>query len=250
MTIDPKQPALGPVNIGHGIDHGAETDLGRDGDRQQRAIVRSTWSSGDIEGTDLERRVLAHERILQVLIAHMAETEPKFVAQLNAVFGEALPASRREYDFTDTDAYADQFVRKVVQLVEHHGQRSKVREPAPHPNDLSQADAPSAGVSVVTQLEVKRHAGIWEIIRDGQFYGHYDEDQPAFDAAEAVAVAVVASGGSADLVWTDGRPKSGISDRAEILRIIEFRPGSTTIVRQHLRGAHDLRGAQDLRGAS
>ena len=234
MTIGLKQPALGPVNIDHGIDHGVETGLDRNGD--QRAIVRSTWSSGDIEGTDLERRVLAHERILQVLIAHMAETEPKFVAHLNAVFGEAPPAGRREYDFTDTDAYADQFIRKVVQLVERHGLRSKAREQAPHSSDLSQADAPSAGVSVVTQLEVKRHAGIWEIIRDGQFYGHYDDDQPAFDAAEAVAVAVVASGGSADLVWTDGRPKSEISDQAESLRIIEFRPGSTTIVRQHLRG--------------
>jgi hypothetical protein len=225
MTIDPKQPALGPLNVGHGM----ETGLGRNGD--QRAIVRSTWSSGDIEGTDLERRVLANERILQVLIAHMAETDPKFVAQLNAVFGEALPASRREYDFTDTDAYADQFVRKVVQLVEQYGKRSKVREPTPHWGDVSQSDAPSSAVSAVTQLEVKRHAGIWEIIRDGQFYGHYDDDQPAFDAAEAVAVAVVASGGSADLVWTDGRPKSETSDQAESLRIIEFRPGSTTIAR-------------------
>jgi hypothetical protein len=32
----------------------------------------------DIENTDLERRVLAHEQILKVLIAHMAETEPNF----------------------------------------------------------------------------------------------------------------------------------------------------------------------------
>jgi hypothetical protein len=31
----------------------------------------------DVENTDLERRVLAHEQILQVLIAHMAEAEPK-----------------------------------------------------------------------------------------------------------------------------------------------------------------------------
>ena len=34
------------------------------------------------ENTDLERRVLAHERILQVLISHMAESEPKFLDRL------------------------------------------------------------------------------------------------------------------------------------------------------------------------
>jgi hypothetical protein len=38
----------------------------------------------DIENTDLERRVLAHEQILQVLIAHMAEAEPKFLDRLPA----------------------------------------------------------------------------------------------------------------------------------------------------------------------
>jgi hypothetical protein len=32
----------------------------------------------DVENTDLERRGLAHEQILQALIAHMAEAEPKF----------------------------------------------------------------------------------------------------------------------------------------------------------------------------
>jgi hypothetical protein len=32
----------------------------------------------DVENTDLERRVLAHEQILQVLIAHLAEAEPNF----------------------------------------------------------------------------------------------------------------------------------------------------------------------------
>jgi hypothetical protein len=167
MTIDPKQPALGPVNI----DHGVETGLGRRGDRKQHGIVRSTWSSGDIRDTNLERRVLAHECILQVLIAH-------------------------------------------------HGQRGKVREPVPDWGNLSKDDAPSSGASAVTQLEVKRHVAVWEIIRDGQFYGHYGEDQPAFDAA----VAVVANGGSAEFVWTDSRPKSAISDQAESSRIIEFSP--------------------------
>jgi hypothetical protein len=38
------------------------------------------------ENTDLERRVLAHEQILQVLIAHMAEGEPKFLDRLQQIF--------------------------------------------------------------------------------------------------------------------------------------------------------------------
>ena len=33
----------------------------------------------NVEDTDLERRVLAHEQILQALIAHMVETEPRFL---------------------------------------------------------------------------------------------------------------------------------------------------------------------------
>jgi len=38
----------------------------------------------EVENTDLERRVLAHERILQILIVHMAESEPKFLDRLRA----------------------------------------------------------------------------------------------------------------------------------------------------------------------
>ena len=42
----------------------------------------------DVENTDLERRVLAHEQILQVLITHMAEAEPKFLERLEQIFTE------------------------------------------------------------------------------------------------------------------------------------------------------------------
>ncbi|WIM09295.1 hypothetical protein [Enhydrobacter sp.] len=79
----------------------------------------------------------------------------------------------------------------------------------------------------VTRLEVRRRESIWEITSDGRLCGHYDDDQPAFDAAEAMALALVADGGAADLLWTDARPQSGVPDR-----IIEFRSGSTTIVCQ------------------
>jgi hypothetical protein len=39
----------------------------------------------DVENTDLERRVLAHPQILQVLIAHMAEGESKFLDWLHNI---------------------------------------------------------------------------------------------------------------------------------------------------------------------
>ena len=84
----------------------------------------------------------------------------------------------------------------------------------------------------VTRLEVRRSTGLWQVTRNGQFHGHYDADQSAFDAAEAVALDVVANGGAADLWWND-RPQSEESDPAarSVSRTIEFRSGSTRIVR-------------------
>lgn len=89
----------------------------------------------------------------------------------------------------------------------------------------------------VTRLEVRRSTGLWQVTRDGQFHGHYDADQSAFDAAEAVALDVVANGGAADLWWNDPRPQpedcdpaTGIAFRG-VSRIIEFRSDSTRIVR-------------------
>jgi transcription termination factor NusB len=71
-----------------------------------------------IENTDLERRVLAHEQILQVLIAHMAETEPKFLDRLQEIFTEHHTLGAEEQDYTDTAAYAQQFIHQVVRLKE------------------------------------------------------------------------------------------------------------------------------------
>ena len=68
----------------------------------------------NIENTDLERRVLAHERILKVLIGHMAETEPKFLARLKEQFTNQQQHGAHEQDYTDTDAYAERFVHDVV----------------------------------------------------------------------------------------------------------------------------------------
>lgn len=96
--------------------------------------------------------------------------------------------------------------------------------------------------ATVTRLEVRRSTGLWQVTRNGQFHGHYDADLSAFDAAEAVALDVVANGGAADLWWND-RPQSEESDPAMgvaargVSRTIEFRSGSTRVVRRQPRGS-------------
>jgi hypothetical protein len=46
------------------------------------------------ESTDLERRVLAHERILKSLIAYMAQTESRFLNHLSKTFGTSEKPTR------------------------------------------------------------------------------------------------------------------------------------------------------------
>jgi hypothetical protein len=90
----------------------------------------------------------------------------------------------------------------------------------------------------VTLFGVELRGGIWQVTQDGQFYGHYMADQPAFDAAKAAANALVASGGAADIRWTDRRQQIGASDRAKgleiptigVVRVARFRTGATRIV--------------------
>jgi hypothetical protein len=72
-----------------------------------------------IENTDLERRVLAHEQILQVLIAHLAEAEPKFLDGLKEIFTQQRTLGANEHDYTDTAAYAEQFIQQVVRRHGH-----------------------------------------------------------------------------------------------------------------------------------
>ena len=76
-----------------------------------------------IENTDLERRVLAHEQILLVLIAHLAEAEPKFLDRLKEIFTQQRTLGANEHDYTDTAACAEQFIQQVVRLTSK-GRRS------------------------------------------------------------------------------------------------------------------------------
>lgn len=159
-----------------------------------------------VENTDLERRVLAHEQILQALIAHMAETEPEFINRLSCAFNNPDHLSRREHDYTDTAQHAEQFVREVIRLGERSG---KPAVPANQPAgpflraSAVEHDREQHG-TVPTVFLVAHQAGRWTVTRDGQFYGHYFAGKHALDAAQAAVRAIVANGGSA--IMTRPRP--------------------------------------------
>ena len=65
----------------------------------------------DVENTDLERRVSAHQ---QIFIAHMAEGEPKFLDRLQQIFTKHHTLGADEQDYTDTAGYAEQFIQQVA----------------------------------------------------------------------------------------------------------------------------------------
>jgi hypothetical protein len=70
-------------------------------------------SAMNIENTDLERRVLAHERILRALICHIAEEQPDILMRLKQTFGQGHVLGEYEQDYVTTQQYGDQFIRAI-----------------------------------------------------------------------------------------------------------------------------------------
>ena len=91
--------------------------------------------------------------------------------------------------------------------------------------DASESSAPR-------RIQVRGRGGIWEVLRDDRFYGHYIGYDAAFAAAEAVALAIVAKGGSADIRFREQR-RTGIPQAAPepAIRTMASRPGSAPVVR-------------------
>lgn len=69
------------------------------------------------EVTTLERRVLAHERILQALISHLAEDDPIIFEQLNARFGTGHDLGTYEQDYVTTNHYCERFLQGIEQQI-------------------------------------------------------------------------------------------------------------------------------------
>lgn len=139
------------------------------------------------ETTDLERRVLAHERILQALIAYMARMEPQFIDHLSARFVEPMRMARHEHDHRETDDYAEEFIRAVILLGEARAPRVK----EPEMTDKQPVSPNGSGGQGIymnrpTQrggVQVRERNGIWEVQVDGKFRGDYHQKEHALAAA-------------------------------------------------------------------
>lgn len=77
----------------------------------------------DAEDTDLERRVLAHARILQTLIRFLADERPEILARLKSAFGSGHNIGEYEQNFSSTEQYGDMFIRAIEEQVSRHACR-------------------------------------------------------------------------------------------------------------------------------
>lgn len=140
-----------------------------------------------LESTDLERRVLAHERILQALIAYMARTEPRFVDHLRERFVHPMKLARHEHDHRETDDYAEEFIRAVMLLGEARAPNAKEPEmtdikPVPPNNRGGQVSSMSRPAQR-GWVQVRERNGIWKVQLDGKFRGDYHQKEHALAAA-------------------------------------------------------------------
>jgi hypothetical protein len=140
------------------------------------------------EATDLERRVLAHERILQSLIAHMSRAEPGFLDHLRKTFVEPMETARREQGYTATDDYAKAFIRAITALgdTERGLDRRALGRLHPKIDAGNDATIVSASARPADRIQTRERNGVWSVTVDGVFHGDYHRREQA-EAAAALA---------------------------------------------------------------
>lgn len=154
------------------------------------------------EDTDLERRVLAHEQILQALIAHMVETEPKFLERLSATFSHPVRLGAENVSYTDTAAYAARFVREVIRLGEAPDTQTTSKVALWDDLWPTSGETGLVNENVPVRFEIRQRDDMWEVIRNGRLAGGYISRDGAVEAAQSAIHAVFCDGGAAELVAT------------------------------------------------
>ena len=155
------------------------------------------------ENTDLERRVLAHEQILQALLAELGERNPQLLRSITERFSPSRLGAH-DQDFRETADYAEAFVHAVSQFqvrassLRTPPERQGAREEAFDRQPLSRSDG-------VIHITGAKRGGVWHVTQDGAFVGDYFKSEPALLSAIALAKEVEQRGGVADVTF-DGAP--------------------------------------------
>lgn len=137
------------------------------------------------ENTDLERRVLALERVLKSLIVRAARDDPTFLDDLAEAFVMPMEMDRREHDFVDTDSRAERIIRAAGMLDPHDTDRPEAQGETLH-QPVVQPRIVGDGSALLSQLDRVRTTfrnGIWTVLVDGAFAGDYTEREHAEAAA-------------------------------------------------------------------
>ena len=153
-----------------------------------------------VENTDLERRVLAHEQILQELMAQLAEDHPHFLDRMRERFAGARRGAH-EQDYFETADYAEVFLHEVMRLCRVRGEKRAVP-----PADLDTYSPPPArATDLPVVIRCAHRGGVWHVTRDDAFLGDYMEQEPARTAAAQAAREVERQGRRAEVIFDDGR---------------------------------------------
>jgi len=150
-----------------------------------------------VEETDLERRVLAHERILQALIIHLIETRPELLDDLCARFSTPGRGGY-QHAHTDTSGYAEQFMQDIRRSA-RPGPRAPLR-PDSHVPAIAALPGGAPNDKVAT-IRARLRAGVWRVTCDQVFHGDYTRVGPAIEAAITAARAIQRNGGAAQVLF-------------------------------------------------
>ena len=148
----------------------------------------------DVE--DLERRVIAHARILQSLIVHIAKDQPHFISHFENCFVETMKMSQHEQDHHEIEDYTEEFIRKVrstLQKSQKVDSTTSVRISKPHFLDNNHSEVititgENKGVKIVKDGE------IWHVKLDGSFWGDFHTRDDALSALSRLGIEVEGSG--------------------------------------------------------
>lgn len=165
------------------------------------------------QNTDLERRVLAHERILKFLLSELTRVDPQLLDQLTLRFASQNHQAGL-HDYVDADDYAERFIGEVRDLQgldqvqgprrAPNGSRGRAAHARPA-HEGAESSTHSSPAEATVSITVRKRSGVWEVSSGQDHLGDYHDRARAIEAALTEAGAHVERCGSVEMS-VEGRP--------------------------------------------